>query len=64
MKLKEIRESKNLTQSELADSVGVTQGVVSMWEIGLCKPALDNIKKIAAALGVTVDELLADPEEK
>ena len=52
-----------MTQAELAEDCGVTQGVVSMWEIGLCNPGLDNIRKLARILAVTVDELIGTEDD-
>ena len=64
MKLKEIREKKNMTQEDLANAVGVTQGAISQWENGFSKPGFDNIKKLAAALECTLDELIAGTESE
>lgn len=62
MNIKNIREKKMLTQEQLAAKIGVTQGTVSAWEVGFWEPSLYNTKKLASALEVSVDELLADPE--
>ena len=60
MRLKELREEKGMKQDELAEKVGVTQGAISQWESGAVKPSFDNIKKLAAALEVTIDELMEE----
>ena len=57
VKLKEYREAKLLTQSELAEKAGVAIGVVSKAENG-GKVSLGSIKKIAGALGVRADKLI------
>ena len=64
MELKKIREANNMTQSELAERINVTQGVISMWEIGLCNPGLDNVMKLAQTLHCSIDELLKDPNKE
>jgi len=59
--MKEIREArkvKGLSQDQLAKMIGVTQGAVAQWENGLTHPSFEILPKLAAALGVTVDELI------
>lgn len=56
--IKNLRESQSITQKELADRVGVTQGAVSQWENGSAVPGTMLLLKIADVLGCTVDELL------
>ena len=63
MAIKEIRESKGMTQAQFARFLGVTQGAVSSWESGRWNPTLTTMKKISALCGCTVDEILAEPEE-
>ena len=57
-KLKQIRKLHNVSQVELAQSIGVTQGAVSQWEIGEAKPTLDNLVAIARFFGCKVDDLI------
>ena len=61
--LKQIRESKGKSQKEIASALGVTESAVSHWENGRYLPTVDKLQQMAKILGVTVDELLADPEE-
>ena len=61
--IKAIREKKGILQSQLAEALGLTQGSISQWELGLTSPSADNLKKLSAFLDCTVDELLADPKE-
>lgn len=60
------RRELGLTQQELADQLHVTDKAVSKWERGLCYPDLTVLESLAAALGLTVAELMAcekRPEE-
>jgi transcriptional regulator with XRE-family HTH domain len=57
MTLRELREAKAFTQTELAAAVGVTAQAVYSWERGEYEPALFKIRGIAQFLGVTVDEV-------
>ena len=52
------RAAANLTQTALADMLGVTQKDISRWENGVREPSATWIKKLAEALGVSADELL------
>lgn len=56
--LKELRKSKKLTQTELANQLNISQKSYSNWESGKSEPTLDNIVKLAHILNTTTDELL------
>ena len=60
MNLKELRESKFLTQDELAAKAGVSQFTVTRLESGLQKPYFSTIKKLAKALDVQPGEIRFD----
>lgn len=62
LNLKQIRESKGISQKELASALGVTESAVSHWESNRYLPAAENLHLAAKALGVTIDELVAEPE--
>lgn len=57
-RLAKLRVDKNLTQTELALKIGVTQQAVSQWESGKKLPKSRYVKKLALALAVTTDEVL------
>src|SRR2546423_15227813 len=54
-----LRESRDMTQSELVASVGITQGYLSDLEAGKRKGPVALHQKIARALGVPINLLLA-----
>lgn len=54
-----LRRERGLTQKALAGRLKVTDKAVSKWERGLCCPDIALLGSLAAALGVTVEELLA-----
>jgi transcriptional regulator with XRE-family HTH domain len=62
--LQRIRKEKGMSQKELADALGVTQGTVSAWESGRWDPTVENLRAVAKVLGVTVDELIGEPLEE
>ena len=53
-----IRTEKGLTQAQLAEKLNVQQSMISMIENEERNPSVDVLLKLAAALGVTVDELI------
>lgn len=57
-----LRTKAGLSQSELAARIGVTNKAVSKWEVGIAKPGVDTIRKLAALFCVSVDELLKKRE--
>ncbi len=62
--LKSVRESKKLTQVDLAEKTGIHQQTISRYERGIVMPQVDSAKSIADALGVTVDELIIIKDAK
>ena len=56
--IKTLREGRKLTQRALAEAVGVTDKAVSNWESGRGLPDISLVEPLAAALGVSVAELL------
>ncbi|MCM1223956.1 MAG: helix-turn-helix domain-containing protein [Lachnospiraceae bacterium] len=56
--LYELRKEKNLTQSELAEKLGITNKAVSKWETGEAMPDTAQLLPLAEILDVSVDELL------
>ena len=56
--IKTLREKKGLTQSELADILGVSSKTVSKWETARGLPDITLIESLADALSVSVMELM------
>ena len=63
-KIKSYRESKNMTQNEIADILGVKSATVSKYESGTLEPNIESLKKLAEIFEVSVDELLNDEQDK
>ena len=55
--IKKYREKAELSQIDVAESLGVTQGAVSQWENGESNPSSDKLPELAKILGCTIDEL-------
>lgn len=56
--IRQYRRQKNLTQTQLANMVGVSVQAVSKWETGSGMPDISQIVPLAQVLGITTDELL------
>lgn len=57
-RISEFRKRKNLTQTELADAMGVSFQAVSNWERGNSMPDISKLADLTEILGTTIDELL------
>ena len=53
------RKEKNMTQSELAEKLGVTDKSIGNWENARCMPDLSLFKPLCDELGITINELLS-----
>ena len=56
--IKELRERNKMTQSQLADRLGVSDKTVSKWETGKGYPDITLLEPIAEAFSVSVAELI------
>lgn len=56
--IQSLRKEQELTQRSLAEQLQITDKAVSKWERGLSCPDITLLPALAAALGVTVSELL------
>ncbi len=57
-RLKSLRKSRSITQSELAETLDVTQQTAGFWENGVSISSVETIIKAAKYFGVTIDYLL------
>lgn len=57
--IKTLREKKGLTQNQLAGMLNVSDKAVSKWETAKGLPDITLIEPLAAALGVSVPELMS-----
>lgn len=59
--IRAIRESRGLSQEELAIKLNVVRQTVSKWECGLLVPDADMLISISEALDASVGKLLGEP---
>ena len=63
-KIKAYRESKKMTQKDIAEILEVEPGTISKYESGMIEPNIESIKRLAETFGITIDELLKNEDEK
>ena len=56
--IRQLRESRGLTQAELAEKIGVSSKTVSKWETAKGLPDISLLQPLAQALGISVIELM------
>lgn len=56
--LTKLRLEKQITQTELANKIGVVKGTIANYESGLRKPDNDKLIALSEVFGVSVDYLL------
>lgn len=53
------RKEKNITQSELAEKLYITDRAVSKWENGVCLPDAGTMPELCELLGITINDLFS-----
>lgn len=61
-RIRQTRKAARMSQTELAERIGVSQGAVSQWEQGIAEPKSRQLCELAEALEVTADYLLGRTE--
>jgi len=57
MKIRELRNKKNWSQTELAEKANTSQNLISRYENGTIKPNARMMERLAKAFGIKVSEL-------
>lgn len=57
-RLKALRLKKGFSQTELAERLGVSQGLISQYENGSTSPTAELSVKIAELFGTTVERMV------
>ena len=57
--LASLRKGRDMTQQQVADTLGVSNKTVSKWESGAGLPDIGALPAVAALYGVTADDILA-----
>ena len=62
-RLRAARETRGLSQAELAEKAHLQASAISHFETGTRKPSFDNLRRLADALDATTDYLLGRTSE-
>lgn len=57
-RLKELRCEACIGQVELANKIGVSKGIISLWENGLREPSMSSLILLAKFFEVSIDYLV------
>ena len=58
-KIKRLRELKNLTQNQVAEKIGITQGAYSKIEMGESEVSYTRLESISLAFGMKPEDIIA-----
>lgn len=61
--IKKKRKEKGLTQKQLAEYAGLSNGAIQQYELNLRNPKTEQLKKIADVFGCTIDSLTHSDDE-
>lgn len=56
--LKNLRQERGLGQVELSKQLGLSKGIISLWENGLREPNMSSLIILAKFFGVSIDFLV------
>ena len=62
-KLKVLRQSKLLSQAELAQKICASRQTIAKWELAMQEPSLKSLKKLCKFFNIRLDELIGTFEE-
>lgn len=62
-RLKEIRTSRNITQTQLADHLGLSKSIISAYENNIRSPSLDILIKIQEYFNVSISYFFDEENE-
>ena len=57
------RQIRGLTQLQLGERTGIDPNMISRYERETATPSLENVKRLALGLDISVDELLNGPDD-
>ncbi len=63
-KLKQLRQSKGITQQELANAIFVSRSAIAKWENGLGLPSADSMEALAQFYGIPQAQLVTAEAEQ
>lgn len=63
-RIRELRQSRHISQSALADALELDRSAVCKWENGATMPSIDNMRRLADYFQVTVEAISVGPKNR
>lgn len=60
--IKTLCKKNNVSITTVEKETGLSNGAICKWST--CSPTIDKLKKVADYFGVSIEELLTEPEER
>lgn len=64
IRLRDLREEKNLSQRKMAELFSVSQGTYNNWEQGNTQPSIEQLIELARFFSVSVDYLIGNSDDE
>ncbi|MBO5262448.1 MAG: helix-turn-helix transcriptional regulator [Clostridia bacterium] len=58
-RIRYLREKNDMTQTDLANKLGISRSAVNSWEMSLSSPSITNIIEMSRIFNVTADYILS-----
>ena len=58
-RIRYLREKNDMTQTDLANKLGISRSAVNSWEMSLSSPSITNIIEMSQIFNVTADYILS-----
>ena len=59
-RIAELRKAQNMTQIQMAETLGVSQQTINSYEVGRRRIPVSTLPALAKALAISIEELLGD----
>jgi DNA-binding XRE family transcriptional regulator len=61
--IRKYRKTANVSQKQIADSLGITQAALSLWEHGRTTPRSNMIPALLEILNISIEDLYGEDEQ-
>ena len=58
-RIRYLREKNDMTQTDLANKLGISRSAVNSWEMSLSSPSITNVIEMSRIFNVTTDYILS-----
>ena len=62
-RIRELRKCRGISQTELAEAIGMTHSAIARYELGSRRMNVDTIRKMCDYFGCSMDYLMGQPEQ-